>query len=99
MAHSENPPRLLGKRWYENSNMDSAINATATANNYVMVYGDIRAGFYIVDRVGATLEVIPNLVGANQRPTGQRGAILWARTGSEVVIPQALRLLDVPTTA
>lgn len=94
-----NPPYLLGKRFYENSNMDGAINAAATANNYVMVYGDVRKGFFIVDRVGARLELIPNLVGANQRPTGQRGAILWARTGSKVVVPEALRLLDIPTTA
>lgn len=95
----QNPPYLLGKRFYENSNMDGSINAAATANNYVMVYGDVRAGYYIVDRIGATLELIPNLVGANQRPTGQRGAFLWFRTGAEVVVPQALRLLDIPTAA
>lgn len=79
--------------------MDSAINAAATENNYMLIYGDVARGFFIVDRVGSTLELIPNLVGANQRPTGQRGALLWARTGSEVVVPQALRLLDVPATA
>jgi HK97 family phage major capsid protein len=95
----DTPPTLLGKPWYENSNMDGAYNAAATANNYVMVYGDVRAGFIIVDRVGATVELVPHLFGANGRPTGQRGLILWKRTGSEVVVPQALRLLDVPTTA
>jgi HK97 family phage major capsid protein len=95
----ETPPMLLGKPWYENSNMDGAINAAATANNYVVVYGDVAKGFFIVDRVGATLEIVPHLVGSNRRPTGQRGALLWFRTGSEVVVPQALRLLDVPTTA
>jgi HK97 family phage major capsid protein len=95
----DSPPRLLGKPFHENSNMDGALNAAATANNYVMVYGDIARAFFIVDRVGSTLELIPNLVGANQRPTGQRGALLWFRTGSEVVVPQAARLLDIPTTA
>ncbi|HQZ33834.1 MAG TPA: phage major capsid protein [Ilumatobacteraceae bacterium] len=92
-------PSLLGKRWYENSNMDGTINAAATANNYAMIYGDVRAGYFIVDRIGATLELIPNLMGADGRPTGQRGALLWFRTGAEVVVPQALRLLDIPTTA
>lgn len=92
-------PRLIGKRWFENSNMDSTIDDTATANNYVLIYGDVRAGFFIVDRIGTTLELIPNLVGSNQRPTGQRGALLWFRTGSKVVVPQALRILDIPTTA
>ena len=95
----DTPPTLLGKRWYENSNMDGAINAAATANNYAMAYGDWKAGFVIVDRVGSTVEFVPHLFGANGRPTGQRGLILWRRTGSEVVLPQALRLLDVPTTA
>ena len=95
----DSPATWLGKRWYENSNMDGAINAAADANNYVLVYGDIAKAFFIVDRVGATLELIPNLVGGNQRPTGQRGAILWFRTGSEVVVPQAARLLDIPTSA
>lgn len=95
----ERPASLLGKPWYENSNMDSAYNPAATANNYLMIYGDVRAGYFIVDRIGATLELIPNLMGANGRPTGERGALLWFRTGGEVVVPQALRLLDVPTTA
>ena len=95
----DRPASLLGKPWYENSNMDGSLNAAATANNYAVIYGDVRAGYVIVDRIGATLELIPNLMGANNRPTGQRGALLWFRTGGEVVVPQALRLLDIPTTA
>ena len=79
--------------------MNGTIDAGATANNYVMIYGDVAKGFFIVDSVGSTLELIPNLIGANQRPTGQRGALLWSGTGSEVVVPQALRLLDLPTAA
>lgn len=90
--------RLLRKPLNELSNMDGAINAAATANNYVLAYGDWR-NFVIVDRIGSQLEFIPNLVGANGRPTAQRGAFLWFRTGSDVVVPQAFRLLDVPTTA
>ncbi len=93
------PPMLLGKPWYENSNMDGTINAAATANNYAVIYGDVAQGYFIVDRIGATLELIPNLMGANNRPTGQRGALLWFRTGGKVVNIAALRLLDVPTAA
>ncbi|OBI90029.1 phage major capsid protein [Mycobacterium asiaticum] len=93
------PPRLLGRTMYENSNMDGTINAAATENNYPLVYGDFGAGFTIVDRLGSTLELVPHLVGSNRRPTGQRGALLWFRTGSDVVIPQAFRLLSIPTTA
>ena len=90
---------LLGKPINEVSNMDGAINAAATANNYVLLYGNFKIGFVIVDRIGSQMEMIPNLVGANRRPTGQRGAFLWFRTGSDVVLPQALRMLDIPTTA
>lgn len=82
----------------ENSNMDGSINAAATANNYVLIYGDF-SNFVIVDRIGTQIELIPNLVGANRRPPGQRGAFLWFRSGSDVVVPQSFRMLDVPTTA
>jgi HK97 family phage major capsid protein len=94
----QNPPMLLGKPWYENSNMDGATNPAVTANNYVLLYGDFQH-FVIVDRIGTTLEIMPHVVGTNRRPTGQRGAILWFRTGSNVVVPNAFRMLDVPTTA
>lgn len=92
-----NPPYLLTKRMNELSNMDGSINAAATANNYVMVYGDFR-NFVIVDRIGATVETLPGY-GTNMRPSAQRHAFLTFRTGSDVVVPQAFRLLDVPTTA
>lgn len=95
----DNPPRLLSRAMNELSNMDGTINAAATENNYPLVYGDFGAGMVIVDRVGSTLELVPHLFGANRRPTGQRGALLWFRTGSDVVIPNAFRLLSIPTTA
>lgn len=94
-----NPPMLLGRPIYENSNMDGSINASASENNYNLVYGDFNAGFTIVDRIGATLEIVSHLFGSSRRPNGTRGALLWARTGSDVVVPQAFRLLSIPTTA
>jgi HK97 family phage major capsid protein len=93
-----NPPSLLGRTMWENSNMDGSINAAASENNYPLLYGDFGQ-FVIVDRLGSTLELVPHLVGASRRPTGQRGAILWFRTGSNVVVPQAFRMLSIPTTA
>ncbi|TGB12619.1 phage major capsid protein [Streptomyces sp. MZ04] len=92
-----NPPYLLTKTMNELSNMDGSVNAAATANNYLLLYGDFNQ-FVIVDRIGATVEILPGY-GANQRPTAQRHAFLTFRTGSDVVVPQAFRLLDVPTTA
>lgn len=90
--------QLLGKPMNECSDMDGSINAAATANNYVLGYGD-WSQFVIVDRIGTQIELVPNLVGTNGRPTGQRGAFLWFRTGSDVAVTNAFRLLDIPTTA
>lgn len=93
--------RLLMRRIEENSLLDpvSGINTAATADNFVLAVGDWRAGFVIVDRIGTTVELLPYLVGANGRPTRQRGLHLWFRTGSGVVNAAALRVLNVATTA
>ena len=84
--------RLLNKPLNELSNLDGVINAAQ--ENYILLYGDFT-NFVIVDRIGTTLELIPNLVGANRRPTGQRGALLWFRTGPDSVVDNAFRLLNV----
>jgi hypothetical protein len=84
----QNPPMLLNRNVFENSNMDGAINVASTENKYVLLlYGSFADGIAIVDRIGSTLELVPHLFGANRRPTGQRGALLWFRTGSDVMIP------------
>ena len=59
-------------------------------NNYPLIYGDFSQ-FVLVDRIGSTVEIVSHLFGSNRRPTGQRGALLWFRTGSDVVVPQAFR--------
>lgn len=84
--------RLLNKPISELSNMDGVVNATQ--ENYVLLYGDF-SNFVIVDRIGSSIELVPNLFGASRRPTGQRGALLWFRTGSDSVADNAFRLLDV----
>jgi predicted phage gp36 major capsid-like protein len=73
-------------------NQDGVINAGQ--ENYVLLYGDF-SNFVIVDRFPSQVELIPNLFGANRRPTGQRGAFLWARTGSDSVVDNSFRVLNV----
>lgn len=91
--------QLLSKPISELSNMDGVINAGA--ENYMLLYGDFSAGFIIADRIGATIELVPQLFQQTTagtgfgRPTGQRGALLWFRTGSDSVVDNAFRLLDV----
>lgn len=94
-----NNDRLLRKPFNELSNMDgwSGVDPTVTGDNRILLYGDFQH-FVIVDRIGTQLELIPNLMGANNRPTGQRGALLWFRTGSDVVVPEAFRVLNVATS-
>jgi HK97 family phage major capsid protein len=85
--------QLLGRPYNECSHMKNGISAGA--ENYFMLYGDFTSAFVIVDRWPVTIEPIDHLFGANRRPTGQRGAFLWARTGSDLVAANALRLLNV----
>lgn len=95
---STSPPKLLGRNIYENSNMDGSLNTAATETNHVLLYGDFSQ-FAMTMRTGSSLELIPHLVGANRRPTGERGAWLWMRVGSDVLVDNAFRLLNVPTSA
>ena len=91
-------PTLLGRRVFEISTMDGVVNPAATQANYLIALGD-WSRFVIADRVGTRVELIPHLVGANRRPTGQRGFYAWFRTGSDVLTTNSFRLLNVPTTA
>ncbi|UXA16971.1 phage major capsid protein [Mycobacterium sp. SMC-4] len=94
----DNPPMLLGRNVFENSHMDVTINPAVTEDNFVALYGDFKQ-FLITVRSGSLLELIPNVVGPNRRPVGRRGGFLWARYGSGVLVPEAFRLLSIPTTA
>ncbi|MCG3042566.1 phage major capsid protein [Streptomyces sp. S1A] len=96
-------PVLLRKRLYEHSEMPGSddINAAATADNPVLVYGDLKRAYTIVDFAGSTVELVPHLFDAanGNMPSGQRGLLLWARVGAGVVMPGAVRVLNVATTA
>ena len=94
----DSPPTLLGRRWWETSDMDDTINTAATESNMVLVYGDLMSAYVICDRIGSFLELTTKL-GASGRPTGQRNMTLWRMTGAKVVRSQAARMLDLPTTA
>lgn len=87
------PANLLGQPIYETSDMDGTI--TALADNYVLAYGDFQAAYVIVDRVGVEVYYDNLVLGANQRPTGQAGFFAFWRTGGEVVVPEAISLLNV----
>jgi len=86
------PDTLLGKPVMESESLDGTI--TAAAENYVAVFGDWD-NYVIADRIGMTVEFIPHLFGANQRPTGQRGWYAYVRHGADSVNDGAFRMLNV----
>lgn len=92
---------LIDYPLYESSDMDSALpNAAATADNFGLLFGDFAQGYYIVDRVGLTVELVPHLFHTDtNRPNGTRGFLAWFRTGAKVVNANALAMLSIPTTA
>lgn len=90
--NADRPPQLIGRSAVEAEAMDGVI--TPSAENYALVFGDFE-NFVITDRLGMAVEFIPHLVGANQRPTGQRGWFAYYRVGSDLTNASGFRLLDV----
>lgn len=84
---------ILGWTVRENSAVDGTI-AAGTTHDYVVLAGDFKQ-YIIVDRIGSTIEFVPNLFDTSTgRPTGTRGFLMHWRTGGDVVIQDAFRLLD-----
>jgi HK97 family phage major capsid protein len=81
----------LGRPTYEAEEMDGTLG---TGNDYVLCYGDFDA-YVIADRLAMSVEVIPWLFGANNRPTGQRGLWGWYRTGADSVNDGGLKVLRI----
>jgi len=76
--------------------VEASPMATGTTGTKLIIGGDFRTAFTVVDRLGLTAELIPHIFGATNRfPTGQRGLFAYWRTGSAVVAANALRYLEV----
>jgi len=83
---------LLGKETREWSTMATATTTTTTK---IALLGDWKS-YKIVDRIGASMELVPHLFGATNRyPIGARGFYYYWRTGAGVVKPNGLRYLEV----
>jgi len=82
---------LCGRPTIEWSTM---VNTTTTGSK-VLILGDFQH-YVIADRVGATVELIPHLLGPTNRfPTGQRGLYFYWRCGTDVLAANAFRYLEV----
>lgn len=88
--NGDRPPMLMQRDAVESE----AMASTVTTGNKLAVFGDF-SNFVITDRLGMAVEFIPNLFGANRRPTGQRGWFAYYRVGSDSVNDNAFRMLTV----
>lgn len=84
------PPRLLGDQLLE----ASAMSAVVTTGNNVVLYGDFSK-YLVIDRVGASVEFVPNIFNSSGIPTGTRAWLMHWRTGADVADVNAFRLLKL----
>jgi len=82
------PNTLLGSPWKSSSDMVAAT----TSGNIMMVLGDFSK-YVIYDRLGVSLEFIPQVFNASGLPLGQRGLVATKRVGADVADVNAFRFL------
>jgi HK97 family phage major capsid protein len=92
------PSGSMGERFngypkYELSTMSTSIGT----GSLVMLQGDFNQ-FLIVDRVGMGIELVPQVLGANRRPTGERGIFALWFNNSKILVDNAFRLLRIKST-
>ena len=86
------PAQLLGYPAQSISTMES--DPTADGER-IMLFGDFRAGFLIVDKVGMTIEIDPHVRDGNGKWIGARAMLAHYRNSSLVLNDNALRALVV----
>lgn len=75
----------------------STMATTVGTADLVMLQGDFSQ-FLIVDRVGMGIELVPQLLGSNRRPTGERGVFALWFNNSKILVDNAFRLLQIKAT-
>jgi HK97 family phage major capsid protein len=88
------PSELIGQPTYTASSMTGTVG---NGTNILLV-GDFT-NYYILDRIGFSIQYVPTVIGANQRPTGQAGWMGYWRVGAEVANAAAFRLLQLNQVA
>lgn len=87
----DDPDRLLGRPLHVCDDMDA--DSTNTGDD-IMIIGAF-SNFIIVEKAGMTVEAVRHIMGANRRPTGERGTFAHWRNGSGVVNTSAFAVLRV----
>ena len=71
----------------------SHMDDTWIAGKEVLLFGDFKTGFVIVDRIGLAVEFVPQVFDGSGDPLGQRGVYARWRNTSKVITVHAFRLL------
>ena len=91
------PSQLLGYPAHEVAGSYGGVpnfDSTVATGKKIAVLGDFD-NFLIVDRIGMNVELIPQVFGPNQRPTGQRGIFAVWMNNTKVLVDNAFRVLTV----
>ena len=80
------PDKLLGYDLYT-----SAYAPTMAAGALAAAFGDIKAGYWIADRMGRTVQRLNELYSTN----GQVGFVATERLDGKVILPEAIKLLKM----
>ncbi len=85
-----------GGNWLGRPKVEWSPMATgSTTGTKLVVGGDWKTGYAVVDRLGLTAELIPHMLGTNRLPLGVRGLYVYWRSGAGVLGANALRYLEV----
>lgn len=87
-----NPGQLLSWTAREASEMEGD---TDTAGNQVLLFGDFRTGYLIVDKVGLSIQDAGFVRDGNGALTGQRALFVHYRNSAVIQADNALRLLQI----
>lgn len=85
------PSQLIGYPVYQAAPFDVTI--VSGSNDDVIVLGDFKAGYKIIDRMGLEMVYNPLVLGSNRRPSGEVGWVAFWRTGADSVNDAAFRML------
>jgi HK97 family phage major capsid protein len=80
------PPNLLGSPYIEVPDMPNIA-----ANAFPIVYGNIKRGYLIVDRIN----VVVRRLQEKYAESGQIAYLVRKRVGGQVVLPEAIRKLKI----
>jgi len=87
------PPNLLGSPYVEVPDMPN-IPSVASTTSYPIMYGNIKRGYMIVDRIN----VVVRRLQERYAESGQIAYLVRKRVGGQVVLPEAIRKLGAVRT-